>query len=94
MAGYPPAKLQVTSGSRVLEIDPRTMRIVWKYQGYDSGQANWAFWTPFIGSVQRLPNGNTLIDEGIDGRLFQVTRAGAIVWEYVSPYRGAAPPGP
>ena len=34
----------------------------------DSGQANWAFWTPFIGSVQRLPNGNTLIDEGIDGR--------------------------
>jgi hypothetical protein len=90
-AGYPPAKLQVTSGSRVLEIDPLTMRIVWEYQGYDSGQANWSFWTPFIGSVQRLPNGNTLIDEGIDGRFFQVTRGGEIVWEYVSPYGGAAP---
>lgn len=90
-AGYPPAKLQVTSGSRVLEIDPQTRRIVWEYQGYDSGQANWSFWTPFIGSVQRLPNGNTLINEGIDGRFFQVTRAGEIVWEYVSPYAGAAP---
>jgi hypothetical protein len=90
-AGYPPAKLQVTSGSRVLEINPITMQIVWEYQGYDSGQANWSFWTPFIGSVQRLPNGNTLIDEGIDGRFFQVTRAGEIVWEYVSPFGGAAP---
>ena len=47
--------------------------------------------TPIIGSVQRLPNGNTLIDEGIDGRLFQVTPAGEIVWEYVSPYVGTAP---
>ena len=90
-AGYPPAKMQLTSGSRVLEIDPVSMRVVWEYQGYDSGQANWAFWTPFIGSVQRLPNGNTLIDEGIDGRFFQVTEAGEIVWEYVSPFVGTAP---
>jgi hypothetical protein len=90
-AGYPPAALQITSGSRVLEINPVRKTIVWEYQGYDSDQANWAFWTPFIGGAQRLPNGNTLIDEGIDGRFFQVTPSGRIVWEYVSPYRGMAP---
>lgn len=90
-AGYPPAKLEVTGGSRILEIDPITKEIVWEYQAYDSGEANWAFYTPFIGSVQRLPNGNTLIDEGTDGRFFQITPSGRIVWEYVSPYFGAAP---
>lgn len=37
-------------------------------------------------SAQRLVNGNTLITEGADGRLFEVTTAGDIVWEYVSPY--------
>ena len=31
-------------------------------------------------------NGNTLITEGADGRLFEITTTGEIVWEYVSPY--------
>ena len=34
-----------------------------------------------MSSAQRLPNGNTLIDEGADGRLFAVTSAKEIVWE-------------
>jgi hypothetical protein len=38
-----------------------------------------------------LPNGNTLIDEGMNGRFFQVTASGENVWEYVSPYLGKAP---
>ena len=33
-----------------------------------------------------MPNGNTLIDEGQNGRIFQVTARGQIVWEYVNPY--------
>jgi hypothetical protein len=33
-----------------------------------------------------LPNGNTLITEGSDGRLFEVTREHKTVWEYVSPF--------
>jgi hypothetical protein len=41
-----------------------------------------------------LLNGNTLVDEGMNGRFFQVTRDGEIVWEYVSPYFGRAPLGP
>lgn len=79
--GYPPADLPVLSGSRVLEINPVTRTVVWEYAGTKR-----TFFTPFEGSVQRLPNGNTLIDEAIWGRFFQVTPAGKIVWEYVSPY--------
>lgn len=43
------------------------------------------FFTAIMGSVQRLPNGNTLIDEAGEGRVFEVTASGEIVWEYVSP---------
>ena len=44
------------------------------------------FFNPRIGSAQRLPNGNTLIDEGWFGRFFEVTPEGDTVWEYVNPY--------
>jgi hypothetical protein len=33
--------------------------------------------------AQTLPNGNTLVTEGIDGRVFEVTRDGTSVWEYI-----------
>jgi hypothetical protein len=86
--GYPPAPLSVTAGSRVLEIDPVKQEIVWEYDGESSGQPGWTFLSTFISSARRLPNGNTLIDEGYNGRFFQVTPKGEIVWEYVSPYFG------
>ena len=95
-AGYPPVPLGYgpASGSRVLEIDPVKKQIVWEYSATDSGQAAWTFDTSFIGDARRLPNGNTFIDEGMNGRFFQVTPTGEIVWEYVSPYFGEAPFGP
>lgn len=92
--GYPPAHLSALAGSRVLEINPVTKQIVWEYNARDSGENALAFYTPFIGNVDRLPNGNTLINEGVYGRLFQVTPNGQIVWEYVSPYKGDAPGAP
>jgi hypothetical protein len=70
--------------SRVLEIDPATRKIAWKYQ--DAILAN--FFSPRISNAQRLPNGNTLIDEGTFGRIFEVTQEGDVVWEYVNPYFG------
>ena len=70
--------------SRVLEIDPATKQIVWKYQ--DAVLA--AFYSPRISNAQRLPNGNTLVNEGSFGRIFEVTPEGAVVWEYVNPYFG------
>jgi hypothetical protein len=60
------------SGSRVLEIDPQKNEIVWQYSAANSKQPGWAFYSSFISSARRLPNGNTLIDEGMNGRFFQV----------------------
>ena len=85
-AGYPPVELPTTGGSRVLEIDPVSGQVVWQYTAEDSGQPSWAFRSTHISAARRLPNGNTFIDEGQSGRLFQVTRDGDIVWEYVNPY--------
>ena len=68
--------------SRVLEIDPATKEIVWKYQ--ESILQN--FFSPRISNAVRLPNGNTLINEGNFGRFFEVTAAGDVVWEYVNPH--------
>jgi len=65
--------------SRVLEIDPVSLKLVWSYTA--PGQ----FFATNISGAQRLPNGNTLITEGPDGRLFEVTSDRRIVWEYVNP---------
>ncbi len=64
--------------SRVLEINPVTLELVWSYNGPN-------FFATNISGAQRLPNGNTLVTEGPGGRLFEVTTAGDIVWEYVHP---------
>lgn len=87
-AGFPPASLGIYAGSRILEIDPIKKQIVWQYTGENSGRSVWSFHSSLVSSVQRLPNGNTLIDEGVHGRFFQVTPDGDIVWEYVNPYVG------
>lgn len=87
-AGFPPASLGIYAGSRVLEIDPIKQEIVWQYTGENSGRPVWSFYSSFVSSARRLPNGNTLIDEGMTGRFFQITPVGDIVWEYVNPYVG------
>ena len=70
--------------SRVIEINPATNEIVWKYQD----KPTWNFFSPRMGNAQRLPNGNTLITESSFGRFFEVTNEGEIVWEYVNPFFG------
>ena len=68
--------------SRVVEIDPAGHRVVWSYQ---DEMVN-AFYTAFMGNAQRLWNGNTHITESATGRLFEVTPAGEVVWEYILPW--------
>jgi hypothetical protein len=70
--------------SRVIEVNPVTNKIAWKYQD----QPAWNFFSPRMGNAQRLPNGNTLIDEASFGRFFEVTKEGDVVWEYVNPFFG------
>ncbi|TRX74577.1 aryl-sulfate sulfotransferase [Pseudomonas mangiferae] len=76
--------------SRVIEVDPLAGRIVWQY----ADAPGYAFFTPFMGGAQRLHNGNTLVTEANFGRLFEITRAGDVVWEYVCPYFAAYPDAP
>lgn len=67
--------------SRVVEFDPLTFQIVWEYRAVgDDGQ----FFSHFISSAQRLPNGNTLIDEGARGRIFEVTPEKETVWQFLA----------
>lgn len=70
------------TGSRVLEIDPATKETVWEYRGDPSH----TFFSPHISGCQRLASGNTLICEGIWGRVFETTPEGEVVWDYVSPH--------
>jgi len=77
--------------SRVLEIDPISLEIVWQYTGEEAQfqvpTDSFRFYSPYISSAQRLENGNTLITEGANGRIFEVTADHEIVWEYISPYK-------
>ena len=75
--------------SRVVEIDLATKQIVWKYQE----KRECEFYSPRISNAQRLPNGNTLVCEGDFGRIFEVTTAGELVWEFVNPFFGEGPTG-
>ena len=66
----------ITSGTAFGPSTP-----VWTYQGTPATD----FYSSEISGCQRLPNGNTLICEGVKGNLFEVTSAGACVWQYLCP---------
>jgi hypothetical protein len=88
---------------KIIEVDWNG-KIVWQWRahehfaelGFDTPKEAgfvqpldaYRFYSPFISSAQRLPNGNTLITEGSNGRLLEVTREHEIVWEYINPYFG------
>ncbi len=44
-----------------------------------------AFQSLFMSSAERLPNGNTLICSSLQGRIFEVDDAGALLWEHAVP---------
>ena len=69
--------------SRILEIDAKKRKPIWSYRDKDNDNV-W-FYSDMFSSAQRLPNGNTLIVESKYGRIFEVTKVGEIVWEYVNP---------
>jgi hypothetical protein len=74
-----------TYGSRAVEVDIKTGEVVWESEDhgpvcYTHGRSHFS---PFISNVQRLPNGNTLICEGRNGVLMEVTKDQELVWQYV-----------
>ena len=73
--------------SRVIEVSTSNSEIVWSYT--DTPLYN--FFSPYISGARRLPNGNTLITEGMFGRIFQVTPDKQVAWEYINPHFFEAP---
>jgi hypothetical protein len=69
--------------SQVVEIDPVDFDVRWSYGGSDEQP----LYSKFLGAVQRLPNGNTLITESDAGRALEVTPKGEIAWQFHNPRR-------
>ncbi|MCX6926967.1 MAG: aryl-sulfate sulfotransferase [Verrucomicrobia bacterium] len=67
------------------DTDKRTKsmsrQITWMYYS----MANQGMFSHLDSSVQRLPNGNTLVCDSTEGHIFEVTAAGDAVWEYINP---------
>ncbi|MCK5577234.1 MAG: twin-arginine translocation signal domain-containing protein [Dehalococcoidales bacterium] len=59
-------------------------QVVWIY----SARSTTAFFSQVVSGCQRLANGNTLICEGIEGHIFEVTNEGELVWDYINPVAG------
>jgi len=88
------------SHSSVLEFAPPTdsagRYIVPEEDPFGPAKAAWTYEAPdkvsfhssFISGAHRLPNGNTMIASGAQGRFLEVTSDGEIVWEYSNPYSG------
>lgn len=83
-----------------MEFDPITLEIVYEYSHKKglypfprNGEFH-RFFSTTLCSAQRLPNGNTLVTEGLSGRVFGITPNNEIVWDFVTPdvknylYRG------
>jgi len=56
--------------------------LAWQYRAPEH------LYAPFVSGAHRLANGNTLVCSGTGGQIFEVTRAGEVVWEYRNPFWG------
>lgn len=69
--------------SRVLELEPNPLKIVWEFPGDSGEDLN----SSIRSTVQKLPNGNVLITESDNARILEVTQDKQVVWEYRNPFR-------
>jgi len=67
--------------SRVIEVNPRTEKIVYEYKAHPPE----SFYSKTRGAAIKLPNGNWLITESDSGHVFEITESGKIVWEFFNP---------
>ena len=80
----------------VLPFDPKAGFQREPGEAFGPAEPTWSFSDPgnfysgFISGAHRLPNGNTLVCEGASGRIFEVTRDGEMVWEFLNPHGGDA----
>ncbi|MDX1408971.1 MAG: aryl-sulfate sulfotransferase, partial [Saprospiraceae bacterium] len=59
----------------------------WVY-GDEAGET---FYSAYLSNAQRLPNGNTLVNVGSPGTIFEINQDRQVVWKYVIPLNGDFP---
>ena len=67
--------------SAVVEVSPRDSKVAWQYVSTDIH-----FLSAHISALSDSQGGNVLVCEGAPGRFFEVTKAGEVVWEWISPF--------
>lgn len=80
-AGYNSAGITKVGNSANYNL---SNQINW-YYAQNNVQTGSSFYSNYISSMQRMPNGNTYITAGASGHLFEVTSEGEVVWEYINP---------
>ncbi len=63
--------------------DPVTQAEHWRF----GGTAERPFYSRTCGTSQQLPNGNVLVTESDNGRAFEITPEGEVVWDFYNPNR-------
>ena len=76
-------------GSRIIEVNPENDEIVWSFASQPPQQ----FYSGHISGAHRLPNDSVVVCEGSSGRVFEVTRNGEVVWEWINPFTNIGPRG-
>ena len=64
---------------------PRRAQVVWEFGGGRNGI--YSFYSSYISSTMRMPNGNTIVCSGATSHFFEVTDTKEVVWEYLMPSR-------
>jgi hypothetical protein len=67
--------------SRVVLLNTKTNEIEWEYRSWDTS----SFSSHRQGGAQLLPNGNWFVTSSNSGHLFEITKKGKIVWDFVNP---------
>ncbi|HVS18831.1 MAG TPA: aryl-sulfate sulfotransferase [Planctomycetota bacterium] len=84
----------------VLPFDPERGFVRLPGEPFGPAEPSWSysdperFLSPFISGAQRLPNGNTLICSGVEGRVFEVTPDKQVVWDFENTFGGDLPNSP
>jgi hypothetical protein len=81
--GYQP---DGSARSQALEYDLLSRSLLWSYEGTPADPAS-HFFSGTSSTVERLPNGNTLIVVTESGRAIEVTPEHRVVWEFFNPQR-------
>jgi Arylsulfotransferase (ASST) len=67
--------------SRIVVLNTKTDEIEWEYRSWDTS----SFSSHRQGAAQLLPNGNWFVTSSNSGHLFEITKEGKIVWDFVNP---------